>query len=79
MSRSRKKTPVFNIAGSTRKQDRKLANRVFRRKEKQIIAHIDELEEPIFFEKVSEVSDVWGWACDGWRYWPKATEKDLRK
>jgi len=64
MSRSRKKTPVHNIASNgSKKSDKKLANRTFRRKEKEAI--FNEEEPP---EDVKEVSDIWGWDCDGWRY-----------
>ena len=66
MSRSRKRTPVFNIASSKgRKEDRELANRKFRRKEK-VALHMGD-DPP---ERLEEVSDVWGWDCDGWRYYP---------
>ena len=67
MSRSRKKTPIFNNGSCKgRKQDRILANRKFRRLEHQAIQNGD---FEVLIEKVSEVSDVWSWDCDGWRYY----------
>ena len=34
MSRSRKKTPIFGWAGHSEKKDKRIANRMFRKKEK---------------------------------------------
>ena len=81
MSRSRKKTPIFNRACCWgKKRDRTLANRLFRRKEKEILAKLEETyDSEIIFEKVAEVSDIWSWDCDGWFYWHAAQNKDFRK
>jgi hypothetical protein len=80
MSRSRRKVAVFsNGSSNSRKQDRQFANRKFRRKEKELLHHLEELDEETLPEKVAEVSDIWDWDCDGWKYWNEAPEEALRK
>jgi hypothetical protein len=66
MSRSRKKTPIFGVAGSSEKQDKRIANRMFRRKEKVKIAMEQYEDVPV---RVAEVMDVWSMAKDGKSYW----------
>ena len=63
MSRSRKKTPIFPMGSPRRARDRKIANRRFRRLNRVRLAQDMELHD-----RVREVSDVWSWDCDGWKY-----------
>jgi len=75
MSRSRKKTPVFgNTNAASEKQDKRKANRVFRKQTKQVI---DAEDTPA--PKKREASEVWKFSKDGKHYKRKTTKKDLRK
>jgi hypothetical protein len=61
MSRSRRKTPIFGITGAcSEKQDKRLANRVLRRKFKESVNAENEVHPAI-----DEVSDVWSFDKDG--------------
>lgn len=65
MSRSKKKTPASTIACcKSQKADKRICNRVFRRRSKILLAKGRDL--PI---RLREVMDVWGFAGDGKRYW----------
>ncbi len=67
MSRSRRKTPIFGIAGGvSEKQDKRKANRKARKKQN-------------WNKDLREVSDNWGFAKDGKRYQQEAEEEDMRK
>jgi hypothetical protein len=75
MSRSRKKTPKTGITtADSEKNDKRLANRLFRRKTK---SQLKNGESP--FINIKEVSDVWLFDKDGKRYLKNATKSDLRK
>ena len=66
MSHSRKKTPIFGIAGGSEKKDKRIANRMFRRKEKIKIV-MEQFENlPLY---VREVMNVWSMSKDGKCYW----------
>lgn len=75
MSRSLKKTPISGITrAESEKEDKRLANRRYRR--------VTKIEVNKGFEVVSkpkEVSDVWDFSKDGKRYKEIITKKDLRK
>ena len=66
MSRSRRKTPICGIAGSSDKEGKRLANRKFRRKEKEALK---ECKEPP--KDLNEVSDVWSFNKDGKKYYSR--------
>ena len=64
MSRSYRKTPITGISlAESEKQDKRLANRAFRRKSKVAIIHGD---EPPF--SIRSVSEVYCFAKDGKQY-----------
>lgn len=76
MSRSRKKTPVTgNTCAVSDKWWKRLANRIFRRREKQAIHHGD--EPPV---DLDEVSDSWCMPKDGkQRFDPEDWPQFMRK
>jgi hypothetical protein len=75
MSNSRKKTPIHGITiCESEKQDKRLANRQFRRVVKQKV----KLQEEIFPEK-RELSNVWSFGKDGKVYYNKLNDKVFRK
>ena len=74
MSRSRRKTPKFGIAGDSDKQDKRLANRKLRRAVRVALDHGDEV-----LPELREVSDVWSMSKDGKIYWPDGGDESMRK
>lgn len=75
MSRSRKKNPVKGITSAdSEKEDKRNANRKFRRKIKQEV-HKGEEQLP----ELRELSNVWMFDKDGKRYNKDLPNKDLRK
>ncbi len=75
MSRSFKKTPKKGITSAeTEKQDKRKANRRFRRKTKIQV----QKEEPVLYE-IREVSNIWSFDKDGKKFIKNSTKKDLRK
>ncbi len=75
MSHSRKKTPKLGFSSSSsEKEDKQLANRVFRRKGKQAVKAG---KEPI--ENMNAVITTWEMAKDGKRYVQKISPKQMRK
>ena len=76
MSRSKKKTKIRGITSSpSEKEEKQVANRKFRRKNKVKTKEVDEDNYP----KLREVSDVWAFSKDGKLYDEEMTEKDMRK
>ena len=75
MSRSYKKTPItsFTTAKSD-KEDKKLANRLFRRASRN---RIKSNREP--FYRLRDVCDVWDFAKDGKMYYDKEAVKKYPK
>ena len=72
MSRSKKKVPInSHTHARSEKQDKRIANRTFRREEKRMLDQWDEHTE--FHDKVSEVYDVWSMSKDG-KHWPRKRE-----
>jgi 4-aminobutyrate aminotransferase-like enzyme len=70
MTGSRRHTPIFGITGdNSEKQDKRRANRKFRRINRT-------REEPIIIE---EAMDVYSMAKDGKRYIKKPEKKWMRK
>ena len=65
MSRSYRKTPIYgNTKSDSEKEDKRIANRRYRRNTKQLIqAGHDTLPQ------IRELSDVWDFAKDGRRWY----------
>lgn len=75
MSRSRKKTPIFgNTNAKSEKQDKRKANRRFRRVTQQT-GDAENVPSP----NKREATEVWKFGKDGKYYKREATKKDLRK
>jgi len=75
MSRSRKKISICGATtGRSEKHDKRIANRIFRRKEKAAIHH--EKDPP---ENINEVSDIWLFDKDGKFYFDEEWPKRMRK
>jgi hypothetical protein len=75
MSRSRKKAPIRGITtATTEKNNKREANRKFRRKIKMQLKRGD-----THFPLLREVSNIWSFDKDGKYFLKKATKKDLRK
>ena len=75
MSRSRKKTPKIGVtAASSEKEDKRKANRIFRRVSK---VQIKKGDTPLL--DIKEVSNVWDFDKDGKYFIKNPTKKDLRK
>ena len=75
MSRSYRKTPIFGHAcADSEKEDKRQANRSFRRTSKTLLASG---KEPL--HDVNQASEVWAMAKDGKSYWPDALAEDMRK
>lgn len=75
MSRSFRRTPIFPITTcESEKEDKRIANRAFRRKTK--VAILTGRELPM---SMDEVSNPWSWGKDGKNYWPEAPKKWLTK
>lgn len=93
MSNSRKKTKIFGNAGSSEKDDKRINNRMFRRKESMINGVIEqelhtskylwfierEISELDYPTNMNEVRNVWAMSKDGKSYWSTAPEKAMRK
>lgn len=75
MSHSKKRTKKFGTTtASSEKEDKRIANRKFRRLVKSKAKVLDE-DMP----QIREVSNVWSFAKDGKRYYHNPDEKDMRK
>lgn len=75
MSRSKRKTPKTGITtAESEKQDKRKANRKFRRKTKLQVK-----KGGINISELREVSNVWSFDKDGKMFLKKPTKKDLRK
>jgi hypothetical protein len=76
MGKSKRKTKIFGHCGNSEKKDKRLANRMFRRKQKAAI-EVGEFDKiPIDME---EVCPIWSMSKDGKEYWADAPEKSMRK
>lgn len=73
--KSVRRTKRFGITtAQSEKQDKRLANRRFRRQ--ATLAVLAEREPP---HRIEETSNVYSFAKDGRQYWAKAQPKDMRK
>lgn len=88
MSRSRKKTPIFGANKAiTEKEDKRKANRAFRRKANIILSEIEGIvqendileHEAKIPESIREVSDVWTMSKDGKGYWVPKEDNDWER
>ena len=74
MARSKKKNPIHGITtAQSEKEDKRFANRAYRRKVKQMIQP-DEIVDDLTLPQIREISNVWDFAKDGklWKakdYW----------
>ena len=65
MARSKKKNPIHGITtAQSEKEDKRFANRAYRRKVKQMIQP-DEIVDDLTLPEIREVSNVWDFAKDG--------------
>ena len=77
MSRSRRKTPIFGITTApSEAEDKRLWHKRLRAKTRDQLKAGPDDHIPV---DRREVSDPWGMAKDGKRYWKKAPPKSLRK
>ena len=77
MSRSRRKTPICgHTTAVSEKQDKRIANRCFRRTVRQQLATRD---SDSVITTVRAVSSVWSFDKDGKQYLDAPSEKDMRK
>jgi hypothetical protein len=71
MSRSRRKTPICGIAGTSEKKDKKILHGKLRTRAREMLSRDPEdYIEPQY----NEVHNVWSMAKDGKMYWPKKYE-----
>lgn len=74
MSRSFKKHPAIKIAGKSDKQDKRFANRLFRKISKRLMRLG---KEPLHFLK--ECSNTWSFSSDGLAYWHNDLDKKFMR
>jgi len=75
MSRSRKKTKIHGITTArSEKQDKRIANRRYRRTVKPKVKAGD-----VILPEIREISDIWLFEKDGKTYYKNMSDKDLRK
>lgn len=78
MSKSRRKTPIFGIAGSSEKKDKRVNNRKLRRKCKSILSNNPESDE-LLLPLMNEISDIWNMSKDGKFYFDTDDKEYYRK
>jgi hypothetical protein len=76
MSRSKRKTKIFGYCGFSEKKDKRMANRIFRRKTRCFLKIDVENTLPI---DLNEVYNVYNMEKDGKHYWADAPDKAMRK
>lgn len=76
MGKSFRKTKIFGHCKGSEKQDKRKANRMFRRLTRILLQSQD---DPILPVNLNEISDIRGFNKDGKRYLRNATERDMRK
>jgi hypothetical protein len=89
MSRSYRKTKIFGHASSSEKEDKRINNRMFRKKESEISnelvkeanadLEVSDETETSYPTDMDEIRSTWGMAKDGKGYWKGATAKSMRK
>lgn len=78
MSRSRRKTPIIGIAGTSDKWGKRKANRALRKAVTSTITTSMDTEDYIV-PKLRERSNVWNFSKDGKTYIGKMSRTDLAK
>jgi hypothetical protein len=81
MTRSYRKNPIFGHTCATSERfDKKTTNKKFRFLNKRLLklAYLNE-NDILFYTKLRQISDVWGFIKDGKYYDRSYTLKDLRK
>ena len=95
MSNSRKKTKIFGHACTSEKEDKRINNRMFRRKQQVVSGEIEkelltskhlwfterdeDIIETTYPINMNEIRSTWSMSKDGKGYRKEATEKDMRK
>ena len=93
MSRSKRKTPIFGRGGTSEKQDKRINNRMFRKKEQIVNSEIKkevlgssslsftelDISDIKYPIDMDEVRSVWAMNKDGKVYWNNAPIESLRK
>lgn len=93
MGNSKRKTKIFGNCNSTEKQDKRINNRMFRRREHTVSNEIEkelhtdnmlwyierEISELDYPIDMNEIRNVWAMDKDGKSYWVDAPEKSMRK
>lgn len=79
MSRSRRKNPIVgHTTAESEKTDKRLANRRYRRRARQVLGGSDPAGD-VIMPHVNEVSNVWQFDKDGKQYLDSPEPKDMRK
>lgn len=77
MSRSRKKTPISgNTTADTEKDDKRIANRAFRRIAKRKLKNAQDDHEDCLPKDLNEVSNLWSFNKDGKTWWNPSLHGD---
>jgi len=95
MSRSIKKTQIFGHACTSEKEDKRINNRMFRRKQQVISGEIEkelytcpylwfterneDIIELMYPINMNEIRNIWAMSKDGKSYWKDASVKNMRK
>lgn len=85
MARSFRKTKIFGHTGSSEKEDKRINNRMFRRKENVIDGEIkksvdvDSVDDSVYPVDMDEIRSTWSMRKDGKSYWKNAPDKSMRK
>ena len=76
MSKSFRKTPIFsNTKKESEKKDKRIANRIFRRHNRQYLR----VNPDRLWDDVNQALNVYKMAKDGRNYWAEAPDKYMRK
>ena len=76
MGKSRRKTKIFGNAGYSEKKDKRLCNRMLRKKVREKL-HKEEYDAE--FPLPNDVFNIWSMGKDGKHYWRDAADEDMRK
>lgn len=76
MSRSTRKNKIFPNCGSSEKKDKRINNRIFRKRETMYLKAGLFSELPL---SMNEIRNPWDMSKDGKHFWKNATKKDLSK
>ena len=76
MGKSFRKTPIFgNTTAESEKKDKRLANRIFRRHNRQYLR----VDPDRLWNNINEALNAYSMAKDGKNYWDDVPEKYMRK